>query len=328
MDRTVLFVGVTTGQSIINRLFPRWMDEMGIAARIEGVDLPLDAGPHLYRAVVERIAGDGRIAGAVVTTHKLRLYEAAHDLFAGADPLATLCREVNGISKRGTELIAHALDPLSCRATLDTMLGAAYWIDHDADVLCLGTGGAATAVAVSLLCDLEAGCGELAPSRAIPHRLLFVDIEEARLRGLRRVIETARPDAPVEYHNHESSAQNGALLQSLAPESLVINATGMGKDRPGSPLTSAATFPECAVVWDLNYRGRLTFLNQAGVQQRSRRLQVHDGWLLFLHGWTAALSVVLSCDMAGSMFPRLAAIAEEVRANTQLPLHGTGRSQT
>ena len=72
----------------------------------------------------------------------------------------------------------------------------------------------------------------------------------------------------------------------------MINATGLGKDAPGSPLTDAARFPERAIVWDLNYRGDLVFLDQARAQEKRRSLQVEDGWTYFLHGWTQVIAEV------------------------------------
>jgi shikimate 5-dehydrogenase len=57
----------------------------------------------------------------------------------------------------------------------------------------------------------------------------------------------------------------------------MVNATGLGKDGPGSPITDAAPFPEWGYAWDFNYRGDLVFLEQARRQQTARRLHVEDG---------------------------------------------------
>ena len=84
------------------------------------------------------------------------------------------------------------------------------------------------------------------------------------------------------------------LMAGLAPGSLVVNATGMGKDLPGCPLTEAALFPLRGVIWELNYRGDLEFLRLARSQQAERRLQVEDGWLYFLHGWTQVIAQVVA----------------------------------
>lgn len=45
------FVGVTTGQSSIMKLFPIWARELGIDAVIKGIDLPIHASAEDYRAV-------------------------------------------------------------------------------------------------------------------------------------------------------------------------------------------------------------------------------------------------------------------------------------
>ncbi len=95
--------------------------------------------------------------------------------------------------------------------------------------------------------------------------------------------------------------------------SLIVNATGMGKDRPGSPLTSGARFPTRAVVWELNYRGELEFLAQARLQARDARLRVHDGWQLFCHGWAAALTPILDLPDEEQLGDRLAKAARPLR---------------
>ena len=47
-------------------------------------------------------------------------------------------------------------------------------------------------------------------------------------------------DAPVHYVLAADARDNDAALASLRPGSLIVNATGLGKDAPGSPLTDAA----------------------------------------------------------------------------------------
>lgn len=56
---------------------------------------------------------------------------------------------------------------------------------------------------------------------------------------------------------------NDALVSSLPPYSLVVNATGLGKDAPGSPITDRAISPKDSLVWEINYRGNLLFREQA-----------------------------------------------------------------
>ena len=104
-----------------------------------------------------------------------------------------------------------------------------------------------------------------------------------------------------------------ALLAGLPEGSVVINATGMGKDRPGSPITGDGRFPRSGVAWELNYRGELDFLHQALAQKARQQLIVEDGWLYFLHGWTQAISRVLHIEIDRTTFDRLGEIAHSTR---------------
>jgi shikimate 5-dehydrogenase len=92
---------------------------------------------------------------------------------------------------------------------------------------------------------------------------------------------------------------------------MVVNATGLGKDRPGSPLTDAVVFPENGIVWDFNYRGDLVFLDQATNQQAGQNLTIENGWIYFIHGWTRVIAEVFHIDIptSGPEFDRLSRIA-------------------
>lgn len=57
-------------------------------------------------------------------------------------------------------------------------------------------------------------------------------------------------------------------------------------------MTNAVLWPENSLVWELNYRGDLTMLKQAGGRAAERSLEIHDGWRLFMHGWALSLSLI------------------------------------
>jgi shikimate dehydrogenase len=99
----------------------------------------------------------------------------------------------------------------------------------------------------------------------------------------------------------------------LPPASVVINATGMGKVLPGSPITDAGNFPINGVAWELNYRGELQFMHQALAQREKRNLTVEDGWVYFLHGWTQVIARALHIQLDEATFNRLAVIAKVIR---------------
>ena len=74
-------------------------------------------------------------------------------------------------------------------------------------------------------------------------------------------------------------------------------------------------FPEKGIAWDFNYRGDLLFLDQARAQEKVKNLQVEDGWIYFIHGWTRVIAEVFNIDIptSGPVFDELSAIAANVR---------------
>ncbi len=53
---TIYFIGLSTSESSITKVFPRWAEYLGIPdARLKGVDFPIGAEPDAYRAVVQFI---------------------------------------------------------------------------------------------------------------------------------------------------------------------------------------------------------------------------------------------------------------------------------
>jgi shikimate 5-dehydrogenase len=116
---------------------------------------------------------------------------------------------------------------------------------------------------------------------------------------------------PVDYRLAPTPSEADAIVAELPPMSMVVNATGLGKDGPGSPLTDACRWPERGVVWEFNYRGDLVFLEQARAAAADRGLTVHDGWVYFIHGWTRVIAEVFDVDipMSGPAFDALSHIA-------------------
>jgi shikimate dehydrogenase len=303
---TMYFIGVTTSQSTMTRLFPFWAAILGPGqARLVGVDLPLQASPEQYREVVAQIKYDPLSLGGLITTHKINLYNAAKDMFDTCDPYAQLCREADCLSKIDGRLIARSMDPLGSRRALEEIIGPHYWASSDGHVLCLGAGGAGTAITVNLLTQPH--------PHDRPQRLLVVNDHQYGLDRLRSIVEQLASPVEVEYILNTDPRRNDALMATLPEGSLVINATGMGKDRPGSPITDEAVFPMNSVAWELNYRGKLDFLHQARAQAGQRHVRVHDGWDYFVSSWAAHIAEVFHLTITSEQFARLKAKAEELR---------------
>ena len=300
------FIGVTTQKSAIMRVFPAWARHLGLAGTdIVGYDFPLHAEPQRYREVVEHIRDSPAEAGGLVTTHKIDLFQACRDIFDFIDPYAELCGEVSSLSKRDGQFRAHAKDPISSGRSIDEFVPEGYWGQSGAQALLFGAGGSNLAITVHLL-------SARGPDDR-PSRVVVVNRSPGRLEAMRSVHRRLGVDGLVEYVHNADASHNDALVSGAPPGSLVVNGTGMGKDSPGSPLTGAATFPEKALVWELNYRGELDFLHQARDQQAERQLLVVDGWRYFVHGWTCVVEEVFGVEMTPALVDELASIAESVR---------------
>ena len=133
-----------------------------------------------------------------------------------------------------------------------------------------------------------------------PSRVVVSNRSPARLDSLRRIHETFGFGVPVEYVLAPTPEDNDRVMAGLRPGSLVINATGLGKDAPGSPITDAGVFPDGGLAWELNYRGDLVFLRQARAAAARQKLTVEDGWVYFLHGWTRVIADVFDVDIPTS----------------------------
>ena len=305
---TMYFIGVTTGKSSIMTAFPRWAEHLGLGdAVIRGIDCKWHDEPEVYRRAVEFIKHDPLSLGALVTTHKIDLLAACRDLFDELDPFARLMGEVSGISKRGGKLVGHAKDPISSGLALEAFVPAGHWERTGAEVLVLGAGGSSIAVTCYLM-DQRRG-----PSR--PSKIVVTNRSQPRLDEIRHIHAKLAQPFPVEYHHAPRAEDNDALVSRLKPRSLVINATGLGKDAPGSPITGRARFPKNGFAWDFNYRGDLLFLEQARAQTQERALHVEDGWVYFLHGWTQVIAEVFHVEIPvrGPGFDEISRIAAGAR---------------
>jgi shikimate dehydrogenase len=310
---TVLFVGVSTAGSQIHQRFPAWTSGTGL--QVVGVDIPHAPPLETYRFLLTVMRDTSNIVGAVVTSHKVRLLEAASDLFAHLDTTALAAREVNAIHRAPNgDLHGAATDPIAVRLTLEEALGTGF-TQESRHVVCLGAGGAAIAILLAI-CDTDSiespistGSGTRSPTTS-----LRFDVTDTRDGALRHFDQVASQNPCTRYANIrlEGAARNDEVVTTAPLGSLIVNATGMGKDQPGSPIAPEVIFPKRSRVWELNYRGNLSFLRHAQAQQTQQDLEIYDGWRYFLYGWQTALRAAL-----GSRAP--ANLADLIQASGNNP---------
>lgn len=305
---TMYFIGVTTHESSIMRIFPLWAEYLGLGdVMIRGINFRLRDDPAQYRRAIELIKDDPMCRGALVTAHKLDIFRAGHDLFDELDDFATLMREISSISKRDERLVGHAKDPITSGLALEAIIGPEYWEKTGAEVLVCGAGGASVAL-IWYLVQHKHGSNR-------PSRILVTDCRESRLQEMQELHVQIAVDLPVEYHLVSRSEETDRLLCQLRPRSLVVNATGLGKDAPGSPITDQAQWPVEAIAWEFNYRGELLFLEQARRQQSVSDLRIVDGWQYFIYGWSTVIAEVFDLELpsTGPEMEDLSRIATKMR---------------
>lgn len=303
---TFYFIGVTTSKSSIMKIFPLWMNELKRPEiLIEGIDLKIHDKPENYREAVAQIKYDVNSLGALVTTHKMDLYSAAEDMFDYFDDYAVLLKEVSSISKNDGMLEGHAKDPTSSGLSLEHIIEKGYFKRTKAHLLIFGAGGSSIATILYIIAKRE-------PSDK-PQKIIVVNRSQPRLDHLKEIIQKIRAAINIEYICNRAPQINDRIMSSLPPYSIVINATGMGKDTPGSPVTDKGLFPENGIAWEFNYRGELDFMHQAERQESLRGVKVEDGWMYFIHGWTQVISQVLHVYITKELFNRLVSVANKFR---------------
>jgi len=212
MRKHMYFIGVSTRQSSIMKVFPLWMKELGMPyLSLEGMDLKLNDDPANYRRAVTQIKEDPRCLGSLVTAHKINLLKAARDLFDYLDPLAQLTEEISCISKRGVRLEGYAKDPIAGGMSLDTLLGPGYFGRTGGHVLSLGAGGSTTALVLHFSRKQQAGDR--------PARMVIVNRSPGRIEALRRMADAVAPEIQFEYYCQHDPRQNDQLMETLPPGS-------------------------------------------------------------------------------------------------------------
>ena len=310
----VLFLGISTAGSLAHRAFPGWSQLFCPGAVMRGADLPADAGPAEFRDLVAAMTANPRVLGAVVTSHKLRLFRACQDLVDHAEPLVALTQEIAGISTRD-RVRAFARDAQSLDIILDGIGGPAGPDGAGRrPMLCIGAGGAAIALMLAMRLDIA---GTLAAQRPVIRagqatrgRLTIVGRDQESLDNVRAVRD--RCGIPADGVSLVLASDRDAVARqagSAAPRTVVINATGLGKIAPGSPLPHQAPFPPGAVAWDFNYRGPLTFLDQA----RRAGVATEDGWDYFVAGWSAALAAITGQELTAGLLGQAVRLARPFR---------------
>jgi shikimate 5-dehydrogenase len=275
-----LFLGVTTGESAVHRVFDAWCEALGVDWTLEGRDLPLASEGPDYEQFLNDLRDDSCV-GALVTSHKARLYESCWATFDLLEPAAFSLGEVGLVRKQPAGLVAGVSDIASGGHILRSLLDRADG-GTPSEALIIGAGGAGLAAAWNLCVESVGGFAAVTIAERSSERAEVVRDVVNRWPGRIKPSVVHVPD----------STSCSRLVNGLGAASLIVNASGVGKDLPGSPCSDDVAFPAQSIVWDFNYRGPLDFLRQAREQEAGSSLVVEDGLLYFAAGWSVVLTRV------------------------------------
>ena len=132
MTAVFSFFGVTTAQSAIQRIYPRWVELLGLDARLVGLDFPIGAPAGDYRAAVDALSltatpiprslalalfgnmelsylrhrpstAAGRTTAVVSKQERGRAYDAAREALARGEQVYVVCPLVGQSSQERDE---------------------------------------------------------------------------------------------------------------------------------------------------------------------------------------------------------------------------------
>lgn len=306
MTNRLKFIGINTAGSAVRKVFPLWMEILGQDLDLDTVDIPLGAPAAKFRRAVEEIRDDPNVLGATITGHKTAIYETSKDLFAQISWPAQRLGEISVIVPGKEGLSGSVIEVESIGRTLVELGNEGQAItSDDADLVIYGAGGTAS----SLIACLTA---EEWPAAARPRRTHVIDTDLTRLEHAKHLATSGDRPLIIETHRTTGSHDLSTLLP-LPEGSLIVNATGLGKDRPGSPVIHPAPWPKKAQVWDLNYRGDLMFIDDAKTADPALGLHIIDGWQLFINGWAEGLSKIFDRTVDTPTRQEMSAAARAIR---------------
>ena len=290
----MFFIGVTTHNSFVNRVFYDWLKIISKDTELVGVNLPVGCDIKEYLKIVSFIKSHPLVLGALVTTHKVRLYNSTKHLFDNLSDPCNEFQEVGCIYKKGDALCGEVTDIISVQSALYSFLEFDYFSKYTTDFCILGGGGAGLALAYRILTD----------NNPKPQRLILVDISKKRLSEIKNIIKKYDTDNILELYQVDNQADN--VIEELQSKSIIVNATGLGKDKEGSPFSEKTNIPQESYLWEFNYRwdDKPNFYNIAKEQEKDKRLKIIDGWIYFIHSWTQVMSSIFHFDNTSDYFDK------------------------
>ena len=139
-----------------------------------------------------------------------------------------------------------------------------------------------------------------------PSRLIVTNRSLPRLDEIRHFHGQIAPRCPSSITTRRSRTDRPAPA-GLKPGSLVINATGLGKDAARLAADGRRRLAREGTGLGFQLSRRLDVFASGPRRGRPGNLQIEDGWIYFIHGWTRVIAEVFHIDIptSGPQFDEL-----------------------
>jgi shikimate dehydrogenase len=282
--RTLIFVGPSASRSRIHSLCPALSRVLGEDLVVASADMPANQAPTAYTSLLLDVLSRDEVAGGVVTNHKLQFFDAFLQLGFPVSSIGKKLGVVSVFRRVGNRFYGTAEEPYAVLPAIDKICRCRC-MDYFREIVIFGAGGAGRAITYAAAAH---------SSRYGVDRITVTDCDLHRIDGFRHLTCCGNL---IDLHVARTHV-NDRLLREAARGALVVNATGLGKDASGSPISDHVDFPADSAAWDLNYRGSLDFLRQAKSQPSRCHVSCHDGFDFFLFDWLEILSFIFRLNLA------------------------------
>jgi shikimate dehydrogenase len=286
--RKIVFLGASASRSHVHAYFPHWASILGEDATISSYELPIGAPPDAYSEFGEFLLRDAENIGCVITNHKLDAYRLCLDFHFPLEPTSRALEVVSCMRRANGSLIGNAEEVQAVDRAIQTICwrrdGGQF-----SEVIIFGAGGAGRALAYSIARRVH-----------IHHiaKITVTDTNPHRIADLARLANDWATRIPIRAALVGHGTTNDDIVEAAISPALIINATGLGKDFEGSPVSSSLVFPTGSTLWDLNYRGDLEYLAHGRAQSD---VSTHSGFELFVSSWIEALSYIFAVPVTNAL---------------------------
>ena len=266
VPKRVVLIGHPVIQSLSSALHQTALDEVGIDARYEPLDVPLIS----LAETIEALRGDDYLGANITVPYKERVAPMVDRLTDEAQATGA----VDTITREGPRLIGHNTDVIGFRAALDNLIGRQKMPKN---AVIIGAGGGARAAVYTLITNAF-------------QRVIVFNRHLHRAEGLIR--HFGRSASHMELRAmpwHES-----VIEAELAKTKVLINASAVSDAAATSPIPAELLAPDLLVLDLMFWPAETRLMRDA---RAAGAAEVQNGDMMLLHQTAAAFNLWTGRDI-------------------------------